>query len=374
MRYIKDLRMETVPIEAKMATAALERTAKLNDVAKAAGVSQGTVSNVFNRPHLVREEVRERVRAVAKELGYRGPDPKGRLLRAGKFNAIGVATAEPLSYFFEDPFARVLMTGITEVCDAERAGISLVSAANEEELAWNIRTALVDGFVLFCLGGSDRLIELTRERQLPFVALARGQNDEAISAISIDNYGGARALGHHLGALGHRRFAALTTPIRDVHSFGPATLEQVKAAPFVGTRDRLLGYFDGLAPFGVEVEEIPILETQNNEKTVHAALEQVFAGPNPPTAILAQSDRIALIAIGWLNARGLRVPEDVSITGFDGIPESVTSDPPLTTVVQPIAEIGRRAVRAIFENDGKVHHINLDVELVVRGSTAPPRS
>src|SRR5688500_14356952 len=167
MRYIKGMRGGIAPNEAKMATATLEKTAKLSDVAKAAGVSQGTVSNVFNRPQLVREEVRERVRAVAKELGYRGPDPKGRLLRAGKVNAIGVATAEPLKYFFEDPFARVLMTGITEVCDTARAGISLVSAASEEELAWNIRSALVDGFVLFCLGGSERLIQLTRERQLP---------------------------------------------------------------------------------------------------------------------------------------------------------------------------------------------------------------
>src|SRR4051794_6018495 len=103
--------------------------AKLSDVAEAAGVSKGTASNAFNRPELVREEVRERVLAAAKAIGYRGPDPKGRLLSAGKVNAIGVATVEPLSYFFADPFARVLMTGITEACDDSGTGISLVSAA-----------------------------------------------------------------------------------------------------------------------------------------------------------------------------------------------------------------------------------------------------
>ena len=96
----------------RMAT--LERTAKLNDVAREAGVSQGTVSNVFNRPEIVSEEVRERVREVAARLGYKGADPKGRLLRAGKVNAIGVAAVEPLEYFFTDPFARLMMTGVTE--------------------------------------------------------------------------------------------------------------------------------------------------------------------------------------------------------------------------------------------------------------------
>ena len=115
---------------------------RLADVAKAAGVSHGTASNVFSRPEIVREEVRERVKAAAEKLGYGGPDPKGRLLRAGKVNAIGVATAEPLAYFFDDPFARVVMSGIGEACDRTGAGISLVSAANDEQLAWNIRSAL----------------------------------------------------------------------------------------------------------------------------------------------------------------------------------------------------------------------------------------
>ena len=91
---------------------AAEKSAKLSDVARAAGVSQGTVSNVFNRPQIVREEVRDHVHAVAKKLGYRGPDPKGRLLRAGKVNAIGIGTVEPLEYFFKDPYARGVMAGV----------------------------------------------------------------------------------------------------------------------------------------------------------------------------------------------------------------------------------------------------------------------
>src|SRR3954471_19987947 len=126
----------------------LDKTIRLADVARAAGVSQGTASNGFNRPQLVREEVRGRVEAMARSMGYRGPDPKGKLLRAGKVNAIGVATAEPLSYFFDDPYARTMMASISQACDATGAGISLVSAANGEQLAWNIQSALVDGFIV----------------------------------------------------------------------------------------------------------------------------------------------------------------------------------------------------------------------------------
>src|SRR3954463_10940772 len=99
--------------------------AKLSDVAERAGVSKATASNVFNRPHLVRAEVRERVLREAAAAGYAGPDPVGRLLSAGRVNAIGVATAEPLPYFFGDPFARAVMSGVTEACDAKGIGISL---------------------------------------------------------------------------------------------------------------------------------------------------------------------------------------------------------------------------------------------------------
>lgn len=356
-----------------MAGATSEKMVRLADVAKAAKVSQGTVSNVFNRPELVREEVREHVREVAGRLGYRGPDPKGRLLRAGKVNAIGVVTGEALSYFFEDPFARVLMTGITEACDARGAGISLVSAANEDDLAWNVRNALVDGFVLFCLGGGERLVQLTRERQLPFVALALGIEDESIPAVGIDNFAGARAVGQHLAALGHKRFAVLTLEIDRKGSHGRTSLERIRTAKFIGSRDRTLGFLEALESFGIATATVPIFETQRSEAAVHEALEALFSMPEPPTAIFAQSDRVALVALAWLRARGISVPGDVSLVGFDGIPESATSEPSLTTVVQPIAEIGRQAARMILSSDGAPHHVTLDLELVVRGSSAPPK-
>jgi DNA-binding LacI/PurR family transcriptional regulator len=361
--------------ETKMApvTATKTRPIRLADIARAAGVSHGTASNVFSHPEIVREEVRERVKAAAEAMGYAGPDPKGRLLRAGKVNAIGVATAEPLSYFFDDPFARVMMAGISQGCDATGAGIALVSAVNEEKLAWNIQSALVDGFILFCIEGGSRLVTLTRERKLPFIALELGFDDETISAIGVDNVAGARLAARHLADLGHRRFAVLALPFVD-NSTGPVSPEQIRAAAYTATRDRLIGYFEALSPFGIDTAKVPIYETANDEASTRAGLETIFAGGEPPTAILAMSDRIAMFALEWLAARGLSVPGDISVIGFDGVPDAALCVPPLTTVAQPIAEIGRRAARAILDFDGTVLRERLDVELVVRASAGPPRA
>ena len=242
--------------------ATLDRTAKLNDVAREAGVSQGTVSNVFNRPEIVSEEVRERVREVAARLGYKGADPKGRLLRAGKVNAIGVAAVEPLEYFFTDPFARVMMTGVTAACDDAGAGLSLISAASEEELVWNIRNALVDGLILFCLDGADRLVDLARERNLPFIANSLGLSDPNIPAIGVDNIGGARSAAAHLVGLGHRRFGILTMQLGD-RTFGRRTMDDVMQTIFSASRDRVTRLYRRASRASASTSGVPIFETQS---------------------------------------------------------------------------------------------------------------
>jgi DNA-binding LacI/PurR family transcriptional regulator len=346
---------------------------RLMDVAKEAGVSQGTASNVFSRPGLVRPEVQEKVREAARRLGYGGPDPRGRLLRAGKSNAIGVATAEPLSYFFEDPFARTLMQGISEACEQHGAGLALVSAKDDKRLAANIQNALVDGFVLLCIENGERLVELTKERQLPFVALALGRQDETVSAIGIDDRAGARLAARHLAVLGHRRFGVLSLELDDDHE-GPVDAARLDAAIYLTSRDRAEGYAEELALFGVGRAAIGIYEVRANRDSVRRGVDYLLARDPRPTALLCMSDRVALAAMEVLAERGLAVPGDISIVGYDGVPEAETSEPPLTTVVQPIAEIGRRAVMAILEGDGAVHRETLPVELVVRASTAPPGS
>lgn len=351
----------------------MKRVIKLSDVAKAAGVSQGTASNAFNRPEIVRAEVREKVEAAARELGYAGPDPKGRLLRAGKVNAIGVATTSPLGYFFEDPYARTLMANISDACDERGAGISLVSAASDEKLAWNIQSAIVDGFILFCVDGGERLVELTRERGLPFIALQLEGVDETISAIGIDEFEGARTAGRHVLALGHRDVAILALELDEGH-VGLVTEERIDAGLYSASIRRIGGYRAALAEFGIDPASVPIYETDHTTASIHAALESLF-GPGPsPTALFCMSDRVALIALDWLRARGLSVPGDVSVIGFDGVPDGAVSEPPLTTVAQPIATMGRQAAAMILQGIDKPHRERLEVELIVRASTAPPKA
>ncbi|MHA6729018.1 LacI family DNA-binding transcriptional regulator [Devosia sp. A369] len=344
-----------------------ETSIKLKDVAKAAGVSQGTASNVFSRPDIVREEVRERVRAVAKELGYAGPSLTGRLLRAGKINAIGVATAEPLSYFFEDPWARAMMAAISACCDARGAGIALVSAQNRQRPAWNIQSALVDGFVLMCAEQGELLVDLTQQRDLPFVALALDEAMGKVPAIAIDNLGGARQAAEHLLGLGHRRFGII--------GLGDAPMvalefSALRAGPYATVRDRAEGYAQALEAAPAEVVAF---ETDASRAGVTAIMEQLFGAGDGPTALLAMSDRVALLAMDWLQQRGRRVPEDVSIVGFDGVPEGAETLPGLTTVAQPMEEIAKWAVAAILDDQMPDGRELLALELVIRGSTGAPR-
>ena len=345
---------------------------KLTDVAKAAGVSHGTASNVFSRPAIVREEVRERVLAAAHKLGYAGPDPKGRLLRAGKVNAIGVATAEPLSYFFNDPFARVVMSGISQACDATGAGISLVSAVNEEQLAWNIQSALVDGFIVFCIEGGSRLVELTRERKLPFVALDYGFDDETIAAIGVDDVAGGRLAARHLAELGHRRFAVLSLQFQE-EGFGPASRQRIDKAVYSGTRDRLNGYFEALREFGIDTDDVPVYETLNDAPTDEGR----------PRAHLrfrpgADGDS-GDVGHGWRCLRSTGCASAASpcrsrcrSSASTACPKARSPSRRSPASPSPWPRWAAAPCRAILEFDGTVRRETLDVELVVRGSTAAP--
>lgn len=345
---------------------------RLRDVARVAGVSQGTASNVFSRPEIVRPEVRERVQAAAKELGYAGPSLTGRLLRAGKVNAIGVATAQPLTYFFEDQWARAMMSAISAECDKHGAGLSIVSAMNKERLAWNIQSALVDGLILLCTEDGPALLGQTEKRELPFVALGQEEGIGDTPGVGIDNIGGAREAALHIVGLGHRRIAILG--IGEVWNGKAPTPEDVMATSDLTVRERAEGYWAGLGSVGIAPAEVPYADTDGERETVWAAMAQLFGGKRPPTAILAMSDRVALFAMDWLQANGRRVPEDVSVVGFDGVPEAAEMLPGLTTVQQPFQEIAARAVTSILSGEGIKGRPVLPLPLVVRGSTGPVSS
>jgi len=344
-------------------------TIRLKDVAVAAGVSQGTASNVFNRPELVREEVRERVLAAAKRLGYAGPSPAGRLLRSGKVNAIGIAAAEPLDYFFSNPWARRLLTEVADVCDARGAGLALVSVAEQGHLGWSIESALVDGFLLRC-AGPGLLVEIAQKRGLPFVALSLDTAEPDVPAIDIDDFGGAFTAARHLAELGHRHIAVLGIGLGD--GPGPVSPDEVRTTRFLNVRERARGYWAALAEAGIPEDGVTVYATGSDGWNTEATMAVLFQGsPSPPTALVAMSDLVALKAMTWLAAQRLRVPQDVSVIGFDGVPEAVVSNPPLTTVEQPFRQIAERAVAAILDDDLPQGREVLPLSLVVRGSTGP---
>jgi DNA-binding LacI/PurR family transcriptional regulator len=350
----------------------VKATVRLADVARAARVSQGTASNVFNRPELVRLEVRERVEATARRLGYVGPDPKGRLLRAGKVNAIGVAIADDMPTFFGDPFTRLLMAGIAEVCDQHGAGIALISSATgDEHAAWSINTALVDGFIVHCkVKDGDRLIELARRRNLPFVAVDHDAG-RGTSSVLIDNEAGAHAAMRHVLELGHRHIGVLTLHGHD-GPVGRVEGGRVQAHRHRTEHERLRGFARALAERGIDLERLPVFRSANDPGAAQQHAGDLLEAAPATTAIVAMSDVLAGGAIAAARARGLRVPQDLSVIGFDDIPDAATSEPPLTTIAQPIEEKGRRAAQLIFE-PGAPGRVVLDVQLVQRGSTARPR-
>ncbi len=189
--------------------------AKQSDVARAAGVSRSTVSNVFNSPERVRPEVRERVHAAALAVGFAGPDPKARLLLGGKANAIALITHDPLALWTESDAPRAFTAGVAEVCDEKGAALLLVSATNEEAAIRAVQSALVDGVILHT---PDYMLKgvpgVAKARRLPCVTV-EAETKLDVSRINADSRSGAAEAARHLIRLEHRRFLILSadTPV-----------------------------------------------------------------------------------------------------------------------------------------------------------------
>ena len=169
----------------------MKRSIRLSDVADAARVSLGTASNAFNRPELVRPELRELVVTAARELGYSGPDPKGRLLMGGKANAIGFVPALEMSVTnaFYSPFLRQFLLGVAEICDEKGASLMVISGA-EDRKDWAIRNALVDGFIL---GHVEEVgLVSVRQRKVPFVVMDQDAGPD-VNSVCVKARDGARA-------------------------------------------------------------------------------------------------------------------------------------------------------------------------------------
>jgi DNA-binding LacI/PurR family transcriptional regulator len=340
--------------------------ARLIDVARAAGVSRSTVSNVFNNPELVRPSVRERVEAAARALEYLGPDPKGRLLRAGKFNAIAVLPPSEwgVADSLRNPVFNLFLLGVGEACDEIGADLVIVPDRPGNP---GVKSALVDGFIF---GRIEHLreIEPARLRRLPF-AVVDFDPGAGIGSVRVDARSGCCAAARHLIELGHRRFGILSF----LREKGPARLypagapRPLEAAGIPTDQEKYLGYADALAEAGLAIDQCPMVQADPWDP--HAAHTLLDAAPDA-TAILSMSVMQGLAVVDEARRRGLSVPQDLSVIGYNDIPEAAHSVPQLTTVDGMGRQKGRAAARMVFEGGPPRHEI-LQPRLILRASTGP---
>jgi DNA-binding LacI/PurR family transcriptional regulator len=348
----------------------------LMDVATAASVSKSTAANVFNRPERVRPEVRARVEAAARELGFAGPDPRGRLLNSGKANVIGVVpSGEGIAWVFDDPYMRAFLAAVANECQARQLGLQLIDGHGEAG-AETIRRAVVDGLILHT-ADQARAIDPALRRRLPIVVMDRTAEPD-VSSVSIDDRGGARLLTEHLIGLGHRRFVVATltrgyiAPV--LHRVTGEPRQLVSAHPV--DEERLAGVAEALREAGLSIDDMPLVEawgSAEERRLYGSGAALILDSLGDATAVIALGGEIALSTLAEAKARGIALPRDLSIAGFDDPPAAALADPPLTTIAAPVAESARAAARLLLEG-GAPWHVELPVELIVRQSTAKPRA
>jgi DNA-binding LacI/PurR family transcriptional regulator len=335
----------------------------LATVAAELGVSRMTVSNAFNRPDQLSPELRARVLAKARELGYGGPDPGARALSRGKTGSIGVILDAPLTLAFSDPAAVQLMEGVASVCEERELGMALVPRITGKD-AELVRSALVDGFVVYCMGDDDPRMDAMIERRLPF-ALIDHAPDSAALTVNVDDRGAARATAEHLVNLGHRRLGV----VLGWDNPHPTADEALQAMHYHVDRERLIGWREGIEGAGIPWDTVALASAPGFDLgTGRLAGGKLLDDANRPTAIVCTSDVMALGVLQAARDRGVAVPQQLSVTGFDDTPEAVRAG--LTTVHQPHREKGAAALRLLLGADQQAS-VLLPTEFVPRSSTAP---
>ncbi|WP_425957142.1 LacI family DNA-binding transcriptional regulator [Xylanimonas sp. McL0601] len=325
----------------------------INDVARAAGVSVATVSKVVNGRYGVASTTAERVLEVVARLGYE-TSLVASSLRRSRTNVIGILLAG------FDPFAAELLKGIS--AEAVGKGYELLAysgaISDDNAVGWERRS-------LSRLGGTliDGAILLTPTVTLPtasvpVIAVDPHTGTGGPSTIDCDNIEGARAATRHLIELGHTRIA---------HVRGRTDLESARL--------REQGYRESLAAAGIPFDPELVRDGGYRAAWATDAARELLTLPDRPTAVFAANDLSAFGVMEVARELGLRIPHDLSIVGFDDIPEAASATPRLTTIAQPLQEMGARAVNmliALLEGRETEAHVQLPSSLVVRKSTAPP--
>jgi DNA-binding LacI/PurR family transcriptional regulator len=332
--------------------------ATLEAVARVAGVSRATVSRVVNESPRVSPDVRLAVEAAIRQLGY-SPNRAARSLVTRRSDSIAVVITEPTARLFSDPFFPRLIRGVSSALASRDLQLVLLMPEPAEE-ARTIRYLTgghVDGALLVSLHGDDPIPPALAARGVPTVFIGRPPQTSDVSYVDVDNRQGARRATRHLLERGRRRVATIAGPL-----------------DMVAGTDRLAGYRDALQAAGLGAEAEVVAPGDFTYEGGAAAMSRLLDTNPEVDAVFCASDLMAAGALGILLARGRRVPEDVALVGYDDSPIAATTRPPLTSVRQPIEEMGPEGVHllldAIERADRPSRRVVLATELVVRASSA----
>ncbi|MGD8201298.1 LacI family DNA-binding transcriptional regulator [Ornithinimicrobium sp. W1679] len=328
---------------------------RMEDVARAAGVSVATVSKVVNGRYGVAAATTARVHGVIAELGYE-TSLGARSLRSSRTGILGVLVAE-----FE-PFSTELLKGVSDaMADTDYELLAFAGATHGETVGWERRSlrrlggTLLDGAIIV----TPTVIE--PGSAVPVVAIDPHTGSSDVPTVDSDNVGGARSAVQHLIDLGHTRIGMIR---------GREDLESARL--------REQGFRQAMASAGLEVDETLLATGSYRSESAVGPARLLLDRRDRPSAVFAANDLMAIRTIEVAASLGLDVPQDLSVVGFDNVPESALSDPPLTTVAQPLREMGRTAVSMLLTlmagQQPEQTHVRLGTRLVARASAAAPPS
>ncbi|RLE27836.1 LacI family transcriptional regulator [Candidatus Acetothermia bacterium] len=330
----------------------------IKDVARAAGVSPSTVSRALNDSPLIREETKARIRRIAEELGYERNE-LARGLVMGASGAIGLVIPD-----ITNPFFAEVTRGVGEVAHARGYGVILCNTEEDPERERSyirlLRRKRVDGLILTTVTAEDPYLKALARSKTPFVLVSRASQVVPAPYVGADDRLGGRLAVEHLVGLGHRRIAFIGGP-PDVQS----------------CVDRLAAFEAVLAEAGIPIREDWLLFSDFTQGSGYQAGKKLLSSEDRPTAVFAANDVVALGVLQAADELGLRVPEDLSVVGYDDISYAALPRIQLTTVAQPSFEMGTIAAEWLLTvREGKPQrrlYRLLTPRLVVRQTTAPPK-
>jgi DNA-binding LacI/PurR family transcriptional regulator len=341
----------------------------LQTIADRVGVSRTTVSNAWSRPDQLSEDLRQRILDTAEQLGYPGPHALASSLRSGRVGAIGLVVTEQLGYAFDDPYAVRFLRGVVSAVEEADAGLLLLPLPPGRAVGAAVTRAILDGVLVYSMPAGHPVLELLRKRDVPVICVDQPQLP-GVPWVGIDDREAMRELVGAVVSEGHRRLLVLTFRVTSEPREGPLTREQLREGSFRVTAERLAGVLAAVdAADGVvlTMREVALNTVRDGRAQVTAAL----ASEDAPTAIVALSDELAFGAIEAVESAGLEVPTDVSVVGFDDIPDAARHG--LTTVAQPSRTKGEVAARLLLGGDAPLRTV-LTHSVVRRNSLAAPPS